>query len=280
MKTEAEIIKQKMEVSLSDLVTKEKTFKDFSKTFYLIGLDQESSDTLAQQIIEVMASPVSLEESERKARDLFKKNIVDGKPFTDRIFEKFTGRAELIYDQVQGYFGDISGKVIDYGAGDGQVTQLLHDNLNLSTDGVDVRDFRASSTTVPIRIFDGHNVPVADEYYEAGLMTNVAHHEKDNEKIIKELTRIIKHRLVLIETVPAGSTVEEVEADRGRTFLNDALWNRYFQNANIPVPGTYETPEGWISRFQKHGWKVIESIDLGIDQPMVQDIHHLLVLEK
>ena len=224
--------------------------------------------------------PFSLENPSTVLWNLLCLLSVNGKPFTAQIFEKFTGRAELIYSQVEKYFSGTKGAVIDWGAGDGQVTQLLHDKLKLNIEGVDVRDFRAQTTTVPIKIFDGHHVSVADGYYEMGLMTNVAHHEKDNEKIIEELTRIIKRRLVVIETVPTGSTYEEVEADRGRTFLNDALWNRYFQNANIPVPGTYETPEGWILRFQKHGWKVIQSIDLGIDQPMVQDIHHLLVLEK
>lgn len=221
-----------------------------------------------------------MEESEQKARELFEKNTVNGKPFTDSIFAKFTGRAELIYNQVARYFEGVKGKIIDYGAGDGQVTQLLQDKARLDIEGVDVRDFHASTTTVPIKVFDGHHVAVPDGYYEAGLMTNVAHHEKDNEKIIEELTRIIHHRLVVIETVPTGSTPEEVQKDLGRTFLNDALWNRYFQNANIPVPGTYETLSGWIFRFQKHGWRIVESIDLGIDQQMVQDIHHLLVMEK
>lgn len=280
MKSESEIIKQKMERALSDTTTKEKTLNDFSKTFSLIGLDKERSDILAQEIIQIMESPISLEESEQKARKLFQKNILNDKPFAEQIFQKFTGRAELIYSQVSKYFANSTGKVIDWGAGDGQVTQLLHDKSGLDIEGIDVRDFRAKTTSVPIKIFDGHHVSVPDGYYEMGLMTNVAHHEKDNEKIIEELTRIIRHRLVVIETVPTGTTLEEIEADRGRTFLNDALWNRYFQNANIPVPGTYETPEGWIVRFQKHGWKVVESIDLGIDQPMVQDIHHLLVLEK
>jgi hypothetical protein len=280
IKTENEIIKEKLEMYLSDPETRQKTLDDFTKSFSIVGLDEESAIALAEQIIEIMELPISMEESEKKGRELFDQHSIDGKPFIDCITEKFSGRAERIYEQVSPYFEDIHGKVIDYGAGNGQVTQLLHDKSGLDIEGVDVSDFRAPGVTIAIKIFDGKHTSMPDDYYEAALMTNVAHHEKDNERIIEELTRIVNRRLVIIETVPAGETPEEIEKDRGRTFLTDTLWNRYFWNANIPVPGTYETPEGWIARFQKHGWKIVKSMDLGIDQPVVQDVHHLLILEK
>ena len=36
----------------------------------------------------------------------------------------------------------------------------------------------------------------------------------------------------------------------------------------------------WEDRFKAHGWKISKSIDLGVDQEIIKDTHHLLVLEK
>lgn len=84
----------------------------------------------------------------------------------------------------------------------------------------------------------------------------------------------------IIETVPEANTDEEAKADWGRMLLNDTLWNRFFNYANIPVPGTYGTPFTWINRFEKYGWKRTYSKDLGFDQPTIQDRHHLMVFVK
>jgi SAM-dependent methyltransferase len=280
MEVENQIIKDKIEHALRDPHTKRRALIDFSTSFSIICLDNEESNMLATKIIKIMELPISLEVSETKVKQVFAQYTVSGKPFIQCIACRFAGRAELICEQLLPFLKHIKGRIIDYGAGNGQVSQLLHDEAGLDIEGVDVRDFRLCRVTVPIKLFDGYHVDAPDGYYEAGLMTNVAHHEKENDRIIEELARIIRHKLVVIETVPAGSTPQEIEKDRGRTFLNDALWNRYFWDANIPVPGTYDTPEGWIAKFQKHGWRVVRSISLGIDQPVVRDIHHLFVFQK
>ncbi len=86
----------------------------------------------------------------------------------------------------------VEGRVVDYGAGDGQVTQKLHDMLGLDIDGYDVRLYPAPNVTIPMATFDGGHVNVPDGSYEAAVMTNVAHHERNNEIILQELSRIVK----------------------------------------------------------------------------------------
>jgi ubiquinone/menaquinone biosynthesis C-methylase UbiE len=277
---ENKVIKDRAERALSDQETREKVLSDFTTSFTYVGLPKEKAEELSRRVIDVIASPVPMKESEAEVRKIFEDYPLNGKSFIENVTEKFTGRAELIHEQVAPYLKDAKGKIIDYGAGNGQVTQLLHDNEGLDIEGVDVSDFRFPGVTIPITIYNGHHVAVPDQNYEAAVMTNVAHHEKDNEKILEELTRIVKNRLVVIETVPIGKTDEEIEKDRERTFMTDVFWNRYFWDANIPVPGTYETPKGWEERFGRHGWKILESRNLGVDQPIVQDTHHLLVMEK
>ncbi len=65
-----------------------------------------------------------------------------------------------------------------------------------------------------------------------------------------------------------------------RTFWNDYLYNRGFHDADVPVPGRFETREGWHDRFHKHGWTVTQAVDLGYDQPTIRDYHVLYVLKR
>lgn len=160
------------------------------------------------------------------------------------------------------------------------MTQILHDELDLNIEGVDVRLYKASNINVPIKLFNGNHVDVADKEYGSGLLTNVLHHEKENEKILNELDRIIKNKLVILETVPVGQTEEDMERDKDRTFMNDYLYNRLFHSADVPAPGTFETPQKWIERFSQHGWQLENEKDLGFDQPTIKDRHYLLVFKK
>ncbi len=266
---------------------KEKIENDFVYTFKQLGLDDAAAQELCGEVIGALSGEGRLDVIETTMLDRFSNIYVENeggerKNLVDILHEKLKCRAELIASQVRPYFEDVKGKVFDYGTGDGQVAQRLHDDpeLHLDIEGGDVRDYKAPGVTIPVRIFNGKRVDVSDGQYDAALMTNVAHHEKNNEAILEELTRIAKQKLVVIETEPTGDTEEEIKKDAERTFANDYLYNRLFHNADIPVPGTYETPQGWEERFKKHGWKVAKSENLGYDQPTIRDIHHLLVFER
>jgi hypothetical protein len=120
-----------------------------------------------------------------------------------------------------------------------------------------------------------------DAHYEAALLTNVLHHEEFNERILADIDRLVTENVVIIETVPEGKSSAEQEADRGRTLLNDWFYNRTFHpNAGIPVPGAYETMEGWEKRFEAIGWQLTKREDFGRDQPLIADRHVLYVLAK
>ncbi len=283
---ELRTMKDRLMEAFGDPEIRKRVEGDFIHTFTQLGLDGAAAQELCDEVIAALSGEGRLDAIEAKMLARFNGiHIDDGsgtKNLVDILHEKLKGRAELIASQVRPYFKDIKGKVFDYGTGDGQVAQRLHDDpeLHLDIEGGDVRDYKAAGVTIPVRIFSNKHVDSADGGYEAVLMTNVAHHEKNNEIILEELSRIAAKRLVVIETVPTGEDEEEIEKDAERTFANDYLYNRLFHDADVPVPGTYETPKGWEDRFKAHGWRVVESRDLGYDQPTIRDIHHLLIFEK
>jgi ubiquinone/menaquinone biosynthesis C-methylase UbiE len=281
-----QIIKERLTKGITNPQIRELVLADYAYTFHELGLDENSAKEIADKVVSFIESSATLNETEEKVRALFTGTKVGDKNIFELIQLGLTDRVNKIVVQITPHLQGIKGKVFDYGIGAGEVTQKLKDELSLNIEGGDVRDFRSHNVTVPFVMLgdsadgDGKIVNVADKYYEAAVLTNVIHHEKVNDIILKELDRIVAKKLVIIETVPVGNTPEEIALDHERTFANDTLWNRFFNYADIPVPGTYETPEDWIRRFESYGWKTTHSEDLGYDQKSIHDVHHLLVFER
>ena len=266
--------------SAKDPATFAKASVDFAKSFERLGTGPKEGKRFASSVLNAILKAKDIEEAESEIKSFFESQKIDGKTIFQLIQAGLAERFKIIYGQLNRFLTGIKGKIIDYGCGSASLTQILHDSLGLDIEGVDVRDFRSPVVSVPVKIFDGYTVPVKDKYYECAVLTNVIHHELDNEKILTELDRIVSKKLVIIETVPEADNDKAARQDWGRMILNDALWNRFFNYANIPVPGTYETPFTWIKRFEKYGWKCTHSEDLGFDQPTIQDRHHLMVFER
>ncbi len=252
---------------------------DFTKTFNRLGLPSMEAGILSAKVLMYVQKAESIEEAETNIKELFEADVFNGMNVFKMIQTGLQERFEIIFNQLLPHLNDVA-TTIDYGCGSGTLTQMLHDRCDIAIEGVDVRDFRAEAVSIPVRLFDGYTVPVSDKHYHCAVLTNVIHHEADNEKILQELDRIVSNKLIIIETVPEADDEETAMKDWGRMLLNDTLWNRFFNYANIPVPGTYEVPSVWVKRFEKYGWKCVHTEDLGFDQPTIQDRHHLLVFER
>ena len=270
------MIKARLKSAFLNPKIREKCLKDFSLTFEKMGLPSERALALAERTIREISVDNTMEETERVIQGVFNGTKIGDQSFLSSLQSDLRAREEIIVSQISPFLGETEGKVIDFGAGSGKIAQTIHDAFKIDMEAVDVRDFRSADVTIPFRMFDGKAVPVADGFYEAAVIANVAHHSDDNEAILRELTRITRRKLVVIETIPADPSPEEWAV----TFVNDTLWNRFFNYADIPVPGMYESAEGWVSRFAHHGWKVTHSKFLGYDQPMVRVLHQLMVFEK
>lgn len=268
--------------SLRDDATFGLVLKDFTTTFLRLGCQsEEKARSISLYIVTEILRARTLTDAEKRIKHFFENTKLKGsKTVFNLIAGGLQGRIEIIFHQLKPYLEGVKGNVLDFGCGDARISQMFYKKLSLAIEGVDVRNFKAKNVTVPVKMFSGGKVPVDDKYYECAILTNVIHHEKDNEKVLKELSRVVKNKLVIIETVPEATTTLQAKKDWGRVFCNDVLWNRFFNYANIPVPGTYEIPTSWTRRFKKYGWKVSVSKDLGIDQPTVQARHHLLILER
>lgn len=286
MKQRPDILKmqKRLKAALANPHVRELVHQDLMHTFMNLGLGNRTRDLVAM-VINRLATNTHLERTESYLRTFFKCTYLEASGNLLHVLdEKMKDRAQIVYGQVSKFFRQDE-VVIDWGCGDGQVTNYVYNHITHKIEGWDVRHYPALGIVVPIKRFDGSSIPISNGYFDAGLMTNVAHHEKDNGKILRELARIIRPggRLVVIETVPIRDDPNEFE----RTFVGDYVYNRLFHNADIPVPGTYETEFGWIQRFLEVGFE-LEVLDdgtpnptpLGYDQETIRDWHTRLVLRR
>lgn len=253
---------------------------DYVYTFEKIGLEKEAANGLTREVLSTLDLDGDLIGKEKKIHAHLKSI-----GFLDAVTRVRSDRIGVIMSQIGKYLADVTGEIIDFGAGDGRLAQRIADELNKKVRGVEVAQYKPiAGQTVKISLFDGRKVEAEDGEFEAGICINVLHHDADSDKILDELTRIVSNRLVIIETVPEGDTNYDIEQDKERVFMNDYLSNRIIHGAlcgaDIPVPGTYDTHEGWAERLRARGFRVVQSIDLGYDQPTIKDRHHLIVAEK
>ena len=271
----------RIKAALQDPSIKEQALKDFSFTFEKLGLDSEKSKDLSIEVINRLLENTDLVQTEKDIYQLFSTIIVNDMPLTKILDMKMSGRAKIILEQITPYFNDIpkNAKIIDFGCGDGQVTQLLQDTFGF-TDivGYEIKSYPSPHVKAPIKMFDGFKTQEDKKTFDVCLLTNVAHHESENQKMLEEIGRIMKpnSKLVVIETVPIENTHKAFEIN----FLNDYFYNRLFHQADIPVPGSYELTENWPHRFASVGFTLEDTVILGYDQPTIKDWHVLYTFIK
>lgn len=258
--------------------------EDATQTLCFLGLDSTRAHELCHWILGRLREDKLLAEIERDVHRKLKSIVVDpasGSGLIEAIDAKLEGRAECIFSQIRPYLQQHAGqRILDFGAGDGGVTRLISEQVSKNTVGIDVRAYGKHG--VDIQAYDGRTIPFADHSFDCIVSTNVLHHAEDNQQCLDEFRRVLRQNgsAVIIETVPLGESEEEARKNWELTFLNDYFYNRLLHDADVPVPGTFETFQGWSRRLEKVGFRVKATEDFGVDLPIIKDRHVLLHAEK
>lgn len=275
-------MQERIRHTLDDRHTFDNYVPALNRMLNYIGLEATRSPAMCSFILRNLVDNRPLNLIEKQLHQTLQQTIVDPSTncsFIDAIGPKLAGRGQLIFRQIEPYLRDMRGKeILDFGAGGGLVTAEIRSKISPHTVGIDVRPYGDG-----IIQYDGRHAPFASDSFDCIVVTNVFHHEKDNQQCLDEVHRLLKPggKLIVIETVPTGSTEEEAQKDLGRTFLIDFTYNRLFNDADIPVPGTFETALGWTRRFAESGFEKPDVIvHLGFDQEIVPDWHVLYVVHK
>ncbi len=179
-----------------------------------------------------------------------------------------SGRSGLIFSQVAPHI--VGSSVLDIGAGDGKVGELVANQLGKSVRLVDVLDYNA--TSLPLDLYDGERLPYADKQFDTSIVSVVFHHADQPLKVLEETIRVTNQRIVVIESVYFN------EEHRQLAVLLDWFYNRVLHK-DVNCPFNFQTPNAWKGTFAHYNLKIAASTDLGIDQPLAPEYHWLYALD-
>lgn len=145
-------------------------------------------------------------------------------------------------------------KLLDVGCGDGQLDVLLKTRVaNLEIEGVETHARPACA--VPYRIFDGVQLPFADNSFDGCLFVDVLHHTTEPEKILRDACRVSRDFILIKDHLSANkfdhATLRFMDWVGNRShgvflpynYLAQANWDRLFQSAGLePVRTTHRIP--------------------------------------
>ena len=167
-----------------------------------------------------------------------------GKLHGDLIFGR---RVRVLTEQLSTLI-PAGAEVLDIGAGSGIIAErlgVLRPDLTLS--GIDT--LVRPQTAIPIRWFNGREIPLEDRSIDVALFVDVLHHTDDPTILLREAARVARQAIVLKDHTRegwlAGSTLR----------LMDYVGNAHF---GVVLPYHYWRLQEWHEAFAKLDLTVAE----------------------
>ncbi len=140
--------------------------------------------------------------------------------------------------------------VLDVGSGDGKLAALLLQlRPDLTIEGVDVAV--RLGTSIPVKRFDGQNLPFPARSFDVVLFVDVLHHTKDPLVLLREAIRVSRKSLLLKDHVLQGWFGE------ARLRFMDYVGN---SRHGVPLPFNYWTAPQWQNAERLLGLQKIKEL--------------------
>lgn len=131
--------------------------------------------------------------------------------------------------------------VLDLGCGDGTLAnRLMNARSELTIEGVDV--FERPNATIPVKIYDGNNLPYDDNAFDVVVIVDVLHHAENPDVVLAEALRVSKHRVILKDHL------NESKLDQWTLLLMDWVGNR---GHDVTLKYNYLSSNEWHKLFDQ-----------------------------
>ena len=168
-----------------------------------------------------------------------------------------------------------SARVLDVGCGDGLLDQALLDmRPDLRIEGVDV--LVRAGTPIPVREFDGWQLPFADGEYDVAMAIDVFHHAADAEALMGEMKRVARGPLVIKDHLLHGLPSELIL--RAMDWVGNSRYG-------VRLPFSYWSEAEWRSAWDRCGIRPVSILrnlhlyQFPLSMIFETDLHFIATLE-
>jgi SAM-dependent methyltransferase len=204
---------------------------------------------------------------ESKLRSFVRKRF----PREESRIPQLRKRAQRSFSKIKDWL--VGDKILDLGAGNGFLGELIHNELKKEVKLMDVIDYNFSSLPIDI-IKPGSKLPLEDNEVNTTLLYAVLHHAEDPDQVLREAVRVTKNRIVLVEGYVENPKVTSINS------YFDWFLNRVAVDTDMNVPFNYRKQSEWEADFQKLGLELVKAEYWGMEDPIVPEHHILYVVDK
>ena len=170
-------------------------------------------------------------------------------------------QADGALSEIEGRLSQLDGhihagdSVLDVGCGAGRFGDAIAKRFSAKVAGVDVVDY--VDAPIPVQIYDGDEIPFADDSFDVVVLAFMLHHVQDQDKLLKEAVRVSRDRVIVFE--------DAYHYGWQKPFV---VWNDYYANLilgtikvyrgaegkgilSIPMPLTFRSVRGWADYFKQ-----------------------------
>jgi SAM-dependent methyltransferase len=131
-------------------------------------------------------------------------------------------------------------RVLDVGCGDGLISKMIKSKRSdISVEGFDV--LLRPKTHIPVKKFDGGNIPFLDGSFDTVMFIDVLHHTMAPKVLLSEAVRVSKSHLIIKD-----HTLNGVFAGPRLRFM-DLVGNARYR---VSIPCNYWIEKQWRDIFQ------------------------------
>lgn len=167
-----------------------------------------------------------------------------------RLHSPVYGRRVRVLADAIGRLLPAQARVLDVGCGDGLISsRVAAARPDITIEGIDV--LVRPQTHIPMREFNGHEIPADDKTYDVVMFVDVLHHTNDPHVLLKEAGRVAKSDIVIKDHCRngwlAGPTLR----------FMDWVGNAHH---GVVLPYNYWSEQQWRAAFADRKWRMAEWI--------------------
>lgn len=133
--------------------------------------------------------------------------------------------------------------LVDVGCGDGLLDALLvQQRPDIQLQGLDV--LRRPASRIPVTVFDGLTLPLADQSIDVAMFIDTLHHTDDPMVLLREARRVARQAIVIKDHLQEG-----LLAQATLRFMDQVGNARH----GVALPHNYWTRQQWLEAFDALG---------------------------
>lgn len=145
------------------------------------------------------------------------------------------------------YFIKRGASILDLGCGSAIVASEFQKFFSGKIAGADVIDKRV--VPISFTLYDGKNLPLADNFFDVVLINYVLHHCEDPVRVLQEAKRVAKDKIIIYEDLPESFFSKMLCRMHGKSFA--FLFQDDKQSCN------FKTTKEWHEIFGKLNLKIV-----------------------